>query len=64
MKIANCSSDKARKILNYQTKVTLDESLNKLIEYIRKNGTKQFVYEYGIEISSDITPKTWTEKRF
>jgi len=64
VKIANCSSDKARKILNYQTKVTLDESLNKLIEYIRKNGTKKFVYEYGIEISSDITPKTWTEKRF
>ena len=64
VKIANCSSDKARNILNYQTKVTLDESLDKLIDFIRKNGTKKFVYEYEIEISSEITPKTWTEKRF
>ena len=61
---AICSSDKARKILNYRTSKTLDQSLDEMIDYIKSRGPKKFVYNYEIEISSEIAPKTWTKKLF
>ena len=64
VKHATCSADKARKILNYKTKINLDESLDKLINYIKKKGPKNFNYNYKIEINNEITPKTWTKKLF
>ena len=36
VKFANCSSDKARNILKYKTSVNLDQSLDKLIKFIKK----------------------------
>ena len=42
VKNATCSSDKARKILNYKTTVTLDESIDKVIEFIKKKVPKEF----------------------
>ncbi len=64
VKYANCSSDKARRILNYKTSVSLDKSIDKLISYIKKHGPKKFVYDYQLEIINDLTPKTWTKKLF
>jgi len=64
VKYATCSSDKARKILNYKTTVTLDDSIDKVINYIQKKGTKKFDYNYILEIQNEITPKTWLEKLF
>ena len=62
VKYATCSSEKARKLLNYKTSVTLSDSLDKLIKYIKEKGTKNFKYNYNIEINNEITPKTWTQK--
>lgn len=53
VKHATCSSDKARKILNYKTSVKLDESLDKIIEYIKSNGAKDFEYNLSIEIDNE-----------
>lgn len=64
VKHATCSSDKARKLLNYKTKVSLDESIDKVIEHIKKNGTRDFKYAYNLEIENEKTPKTWKEKIF
>ncbi len=64
VKYANCSSEKARKILNYKTSVKLDHSLDKLIEYISLRGPKKFQYNYELEIKNEKTPKTWKEKLF
>jgi UDP-glucose 4-epimerase len=64
VKIATCSSDKARKILGYNTNVSLDESLDKIIDYIKKKGPKKFQYSYPLEINNEITPLTWKEKQF
>jgi UDP-glucose 4-epimerase len=64
VKKAICSSDKARQILNYNTTVSLDKSLDKIIGYIKENGPKKFEYNYEIEIDSEITPKTWSKKLF
>ena len=64
VKNAYCSSDKARKILNYRTTVSLDDSIDKVINYIKENGTKEFSYNYTLEIVNDKTPITWLKKIF
>ena len=61
---ATRSADKARKMLNYKTRVSLDKSLYKLINFIKINGPKNFEYNYNIEINNEKTLKTWTEKLF
>lgn len=61
---ATCSSDKARKILNYKTSVKLDDSIDKVINYIKKKGTKKFKYGYMLEIENDKTPITWKKRIF
>ena len=64
VKHATCSSDKARKILDYRTTVSLDQSIDKVIKYIQEKGTKKFQYNYVLEIDNEKTPKTWKEKLF
>ena len=64
VKHATCSSEKARNILGYKTTVSLDQSIDKLIEFIKKNGPKKFEYNYTLEIENEKTPKTWKEKLF
>jgi UDP-glucose 4-epimerase len=64
VKYALCSSDKARKILNYKTSVSLDESINKIIDYISKKGPKNFKYNYPLEIDNQFTPISWKKKLF
>ena len=62
VKHATCSSDKARDLLNYQTKTTVAEAVKKTANYIRKSGTKKFTYHIPLEIINQKTPQTWTEK--
>ena len=64
VKNAICSSDKARKFLSYKTSVSLDDSIDKVIKYIKKNGPKKFEYNYRLEIQNKLTPKTWKNKLF
>jgi len=64
VKDASCSADKARKILGYKTNVNLDKSLDKIINYIKKKGPKDFQYNYPLEINNEKTPSTWKEKLF
>ena len=62
VKEASCSSDKARKLLNYETKTSLKESIKLTADFIRSRGIKNFNYNLPIEIKSEITPETWTKK--
>ena len=64
VKHAICSADKARKILNYKTTVSLDDSIDKVIKYIKEKGVKKFKYNYILEIQNERTPITWMEKLF
>lgn len=64
VKYAACSSNKARNLLNYSTSVTLEESLDKVIDFIKKKGTKEFKYGYKLEIENENTPETWKNKIF
>jgi UDP-glucose 4-epimerase len=64
VKEATCSADKARKILGYKTSVSLDKSLDKMIDYIKKKGPKNFQYNYSLEINNEKTPLAWKERLF
>ena len=64
VKDAACSANKARKILNYKTSVSLNKSLDKIIDYISKKGPKNFQYNYQLEINNEQTPVSWKEKLF
>ncbi len=62
--LANCSADKARRLLNYETQVKLRDGLAAVIEYIRQRGPRPFKYHIDLEIINDKTPDTWKDKLF
>ena len=62
VKLATCSSDKARKLLGYKTKTTLREGLEKQAKDIKEKGAKDFKYNYKLEITNNNTPDTYKKK--
>tara|TARA_A100001035_G_C27784872_1_gene503772 strand:- start:212 stop:1213 length:1002 start_codon:yes stop_codon:yes gene_type:complete len=64
VKYAKCSADKARRILNYKTTVTLEDSIQKVVDYVSKSGPKKFLYNYEIELNNSLVPITWKKKLF
>ena len=62
VKHALCSSDKARKFLNYKTSTSLDEGINKTFQYIKRRGVRPFDYNIELEIKNELTPSTWKNK--
>lgn len=62
VKYANCSADKARRLLGYQTKTTLREAIANMITYIKERGPMDFTYEkIPVEIINEKTPRNWIE---
>jgi len=64
VKVATCSADKARKLLDYKTTYSLEKGLYEMIEWIKKRGAKPFTYHLDLEIINDKTPRTWKERLF
>ena len=64
VKFATCSASKARELLDYQTKTTLETGLESMIEWIRDRGTLEFDYRLPIEIQTKSTPETWIKRLF
>ena len=62
VKHAVCSADKARSLLNYKTKVSLNEGIKKTFDYIKKRGVRPFDYNINLEIDNELTPSTWKNK--
>ena len=62
VKHATCSADKARTLLKYETKVSLNEGIKKTFDYIKNRGVKPFDYNINIEIDNELTPSTWKNK--
>jgi UDP-glucose 4-epimerase len=62
VKNATCSADKARKLLDYRTKVSLRDGLISMVEWIRSHGPKPFEYHLPIEIDSPLVPATWRDR--
>jgi UDP-glucose 4-epimerase len=61
VRVATCSSDKARRLLGYRTTTTLREGLESMIDWIRAHGTKPFHHHLSLEIESPLVPPTWRE---
>ena len=61
VRFANCSANKARAILGYNPQTTLDTTLKNMIEFVRSRGVMDFNFHLPIEITSNLTPKTWTD---
>jgi UDP-glucose 4-epimerase len=64
VKLATCSADKIRQRFNYETKVTLDDGLQTIIDYIKVRGIRKFEYHLPIEIETAALPRTWKERLF
>lgn len=63
VKIAHASSDKIRQEFGYETKIGLRETVEEMVEEIRNKGTRSFDYDaYQLEIHTDKTPRTWTDR--
>jgi UDP-glucose 4-epimerase len=62
VKHATCSADKARKLLGYETKVSLRDGLRSMADWIREHGPKPFEYHLPIEIDSPLLPDTWKSR--
>lgn len=61
VKAAWCSSNKARKLLGFSPKQSLDDCLKEMVLYINEHGTKPFQYNFPIEIQQGC-PDTWVKK--
>jgi len=64
VKLANCSAEKARKLLGYKTEYSLEAGLQAMIDHIKDRGTKKFKYHIDLEIINKHTPKTWKDRMF
>jgi UDP-glucose 4-epimerase len=56
---AYCSSHKVRTLLDYKPQQTIHECLKEMVDAIEPSP---FIYDFPIEIQTERTPKTWTEK--
>jgi UDP-glucose 4-epimerase len=61
VKYAYCSSDKIKREFNYSADITIDTTLQQMIEWI-KPRVREFEYHLPIELVTSSTPKTWTEQ--
>jgi UDP-glucose 4-epimerase len=59
---ANCSADKARNKLGYNTGTPLVDGLTKLANWIKQKGVKPFNYHLPLEFVTQSTPETWSKK--
>lgn len=59
---AACSAEKTKRVLDYHPEVPLDEGLVRYIDWVKSHGAREFEYHLPVEIVSDHTPKTWTER--
>ena len=64
VELANCSADKARRLLGYQPRVRLEEGMAKMIDWISHRGVRPFKYHLDLEIVNEKTPDTWSKKLF
>lgn len=61
---ANCSADKARRLLDYEPQCSLREGLEKMVAWVRECGPRPFIYHLELEIINKLTPRAWTDQIF
>jgi len=64
VRFANCSADKARKVLGFRQNTPLREGLKVMLEYISREGPKPFKYHLDVELPTEKCPRPWIERMF
>jgi len=64
VKLANCSADKLRSLLDYDPKKRLRDVIVEMVAYVRERGPKPFTYHIDLEIINEKTPDSWKNKMF
>jgi len=62
--LANCSADKARRLLGYDPRIKLEDGLSQMIDWIRERGARPFIYHLDLEFVNEKTPDTWSKRLF
>ena len=62
VRLAHCSADKARKLLDYSTHYELKEILSNMVDWVKERGTGPFNFNLPVEIQNNLTPKTWVNQ--
>jgi UDP-glucose 4-epimerase len=62
VKAAVCSSDKARKLIGYKTKISFEDGIKEMIADIKERKPKKFKYTHPLEINNEKTPETWRKQ--
>lgn len=62
VKLAYCSSEKARTLLGYEEVQSLDECLMDMVDYVKRKGPKGFDWSFPLEIVTDKMPLTWRHR--
>ncbi len=62
VKVALCSSEKAKKLLGYESKTSSEEGIEELVSWIASKGPKPFEYHLDLEIVNENTPETWSKR--
>ena len=62
VRLANCSADKARDVLDYEVEYTLREGLQEMVDWIEEHGPREFEYHLDLEIVTEDTPDTWVNQ--
>ena len=62
VKLANCSGEKARELLDYQPQYSLHQGLSEMVRWIDRRGPKAFDYHLDLEVITERTPVTWKER--
>ena len=61
VKNAYCSSAKIASEFNYKAAISADQTIKEMVEWI-KPRVRDFEYHLDLELITDQTPKTWTDK--
>lgn len=62
VKHASCTNDKAKKMLGYNTSVTLEEGIKRMAKWAKTIGPQEFQYLKELELTGKKIPKTWKDK--
>lgn len=62
VKYAYCSHNVAKQLLGYKAKTSLNEGVEKMIDWAKKMGPQVFVYLDKLDLVHSSTPNTWKSK--
>jgi len=63
VKMAYCNTKKAREILGYEDKYTLEEGIERMAKWAKEQGPQEFIYLDKLELPNKKAPEVWTNKK-